>query len=727
MASLDTKSRQQLCHTSQHLSASEIVGPEPNVSSEKQVSQLQKVPSLDRSVISADNVCDKRVKLTESSERHGKYPSDESFNFQDDVFVQSVDQTQFIQRQGKHYDESLNTPGGVPAHSVELVESTGKQERDNSNERLNSLIDVSNKNVDPCEYRAKEEKHLSNERVTFPDDVPFESVDQSQSREKQGKPGYESVTSEDNVPDKNFNLTESSAKDENLSDKTVALPDNIPDQSLDLTESKAIAEKLSDKTVALSDDVPDQSFDLTESSSIAGELPGKTVASSDDIPDQSPDLTESSVKEEQLFDKTVAFPDDVPDQSFVLTEFKSKEDKLSDKTVDSLDDVPHKNFAVTESSEQQGKADYDQSVTSPDDVLDRISTLAESHRKQRKPGSYESLASHYIVPDAVVAGCANVKNSRDQNVQADQTQSESQLLPFFPLGCQEMEEVKADGSVVKRKLLKTRVKTIVTKKITKVQPDGQIAEYISTEELPETESSDAADIESTLSCVREVVSPNPSLLSPQGMPSPTDRQCRALLGLYTDTVEEEPEVETDVRLEYETLPDERVVERKIVCTRQRRKVVKRIVMQRQGPLGEWKPISSSETLSRQHEDFLDSQVGHNGLHNSHKTLDDSESNDAHTEHVSGVLLADTKEITRGDRSTLVLDAITLTRREPSEVVPAETGSRSRRKVEFEVSPKTSEVEEASKRFPAAAVLERSSDMSNRVKVLEKEDIIGQGN
>jgi len=53
----------------------------------------------------------------------------------------------------------------------------------------------------------------------------------------------------------------------------------------------------------------------------------------------------------------------------------------------------------------------------------------------------------------------------------------------------------------------------------------------------------------------------------------------AMLRVYTDTLEGEPQTETDVQETEETLPDGTVVRRRITTTRQQQTIVKRVVME----------------------------------------------------------------------------------------------------------------------------------------------------
>jgi hypothetical protein len=146
---------------------------------------------------------------------------------------------------------------------------------------------------------------------------------------------------------------------------------------------------------------------------------------------------------------------------------------------------------------------------------------------------------------------------------------------------EEIEETLPDGTLVKRKIIKTKVKKIVTKKIRRVGPDGEVIEDVITEEVPESELSETSSLRSSLSEAHEVISPVPSLSSPAELASPAEsiEGDRAAVRVYTDTIEGEPQVETDVKEFEETLPDGTIIKRRVVKTRQKQTIVKRVVME----------------------------------------------------------------------------------------------------------------------------------------------------
>ena len=155
----------------------------------------------------------------------------------------------------------------------------------------------------------------------------------------------------------------------------------------------------------------------------------------------------------------------------------------------------------------------------------------------------------------------------------------------FPDDFEEYEETLPDGTIVTRRVSKTKVKKIVTRKIRRVGPDGEVVEDVFTEEVPDSEVlSETSSIISSTGDYREISSPVPSL-SPTDLASPYDSDSeRGGVRVYTDTVEGEPQVETDIQEFEETLPDGTVVRRKVIKTKQKQTIVKRVVME--GPENE---------------------------------------------------------------------------------------------------------------------------------------------
>ena len=137
-----------------------------------------------------------------------------------------------------------------------------------------------------------------------------------------------------------------------------------------------------------------------------------------------------------------------------------------------------------------------------------------------------------------------------------------------------------------RRQVKTRSKKLITRKVRKVRHDGEVVEDIVTEEVPvDYGYSDTSSVRSGQSpaaisprtpSVSSLTSPLP--LEPMS-PGADSLSSQSSLRVFTDTVESEPEVVTDVQEREETLPDGRVVIRKIIRTRQKQTIVKRTVME----------------------------------------------------------------------------------------------------------------------------------------------------
>lgn len=177
--------------------------------------------------------------------------------------------------------------------------------------------------------------------------------------------------------------------------------------------------------------------------------------------------------------------------------------------------------------------------------------------------SFNDRTDEHLVNKSCVNHLLTVKQSKD-----DRTKQSPHSLSFNER--KDRANVQPDGSVTKRKLLKTRLKKIVTKKVTKIGKDGRVVEFFTTEEVPESEVSNVAALQLGFHGVQE----DPF--------APVESKNHLLLGVYTDTIEEEPEFETDIKTEHEKLADERLVERKICSTRQCRKIIKRIVFLSRG-------------------------------------------------------------------------------------------------------------------------------------------------
>ena len=177
----------------------------------------------------------------------------------------------------------------------------------------------------------------------------------------------------------------------------------------------------------------------------------------------------------------------------------------------------------------------------------------------------------YAHPDAMCLEPSSVAErpivtEREQTHGGD---SEEQRVPFSPQFPSEStaEEIRQpDGTVVRRRVVRTRVRRVATRRVRRRQPDGRMVEYTETVELPEEEGGGSDDQ------LTELVGAASDVSASGGAAA-------HVLGVHTDAEQPgEPQVDTDVEVIRETLPDGRVVERRIVRTRQRKTVVKRVVV-----------------------------------------------------------------------------------------------------------------------------------------------------
>lgn len=152
------------------------------------------------------------------------------------------------------------------------------------------------------------------------------------------------------------------------------------------------------------------------------------------------------------------------------------------------------------------------------------------------------------------------RNSEDQHVQQFGLEFPSQS---------DVEEIRQpDGTIVRRRVVRTSVRRVATRRVRRRQHDGRVVEFTETVELP---GDDVGGGDSQLS---ELAAAASDPASEPGAPA-----AGQVVGVQTDTSQsDEPRVDTDVEVVRETLPDGRVVERRIVRTRQRRTVVKRVVV-----------------------------------------------------------------------------------------------------------------------------------------------------
>ena len=152
--------------------------------------------------------------------------------------------------------------------------------------------------------------------------------------------------------------------------------------------------------------------------------------------------------------------------------------------------------------------------------------------------------------------------SSDSESSSGRSRDDQRPVPFgarFPSESAAVDEVRQPdgGTVVRRRVVRTRVRRVATRRVRRRQPDGRLVEYTETVELPPAEE-EGDDL--------------PSELAASGAAA------GQVVGVHADTADEQPRVDRDVEVVRETLADGRVVERRIVRTRQRRTVVKRVSM-----------------------------------------------------------------------------------------------------------------------------------------------------
>ena len=159
--------------------------------------------------------------------------------------------------------------------------------------------------------------------------------------------------------------------------------------------------------------------------------------------------------------------------------------------------------------------------------------------------------------------------------------------PPIPFGLEDFDSPVFDETP---RQVRTCTKKLITRKVRKVRHDGEVVEDVVTEEVPDygySDTSSARSGQSPAAVSRDFMSPRTLSASSMTSPLPIEPvspggeslSSQSSLRVFTDTVEGEPEVVTDVQEREETLPDGRVVVRKIIRTRQKQTIVKRTVME----------------------------------------------------------------------------------------------------------------------------------------------------
>jgi len=169
----------------------------------------------------------------------------------------------------------------------------------------------------------------------------------------------------------------------------------------------------------------------------------------------------------------------------------------------------------------------------------------------------------YAHPDVVglESGSESERPVVFQREQVGGEEPEEARVPFeshVPSQSESVEEMRQpDGTIVRRRVVRTRVRRVATRRTRRRQPDGSLVEYTESVELPEDQGDDHQ-----LSELMEAAS--------EGAEAQAE-----------DTAQ--PQTDTDVEVIRETLPDGRIAERRIVRTRQRRTLVKRVALRPDRP------------------------------------------------------------------------------------------------------------------------------------------------
>ena len=167
----------------------------------------------------------------------------------------------------------------------------------------------------------------------------------------------------------------------------------------------------------------------------------------------------------------------------------------------------------------------------PKQISEEVIPVVVSRPQAPKEPPREPIDDDEILPDVhtdAERSPPRHQKSIDEGEVVPQYREKRDDLPSLIVGPQltaseldEVEETLPDGTVVKRRAMKTKVRKIITKKIRRVGPDGEVIEDVFTEEVPESDISETSSIRSGFSAdARDVVSPIPYVSSPHraGLP-----------------------------------------------------------------------------------------------------------------------------------------------------------------------------------------------------------------
>ncbi len=314
----------------------------------------------------------------------------------------------------------------------------------------------------------------------------------------------------------------------------------------------------------------------------------EVITQQTEMPEPKDEVQPSHI-EEALREDSMLEPSPVPTEELEVTQERIQDDKVGHVTIDTAPD--QQLVEPEEPLPAQSQAPGDDVFASVPGATGDLETMQEGIRDVRD-GTITIDTTDVIrerpqvQEETIVDEQVSVDHRAPPGIEIDEDLMEEDLpvaADDFPDDFEEIEEVLPDGSVVKRRVSKTRVKKVVTRKVRRVGPDGEIVEDVFTEEVPDSELfSETSSVRSGLSDARDYISSPVPSMSPTELSAQDDGD--AGVRVYTDTIEGEPTVETDVQEFEETLPDGTVVKRKVIKTKQKQTIMKRVIME--GPESE---------------------------------------------------------------------------------------------------------------------------------------------
>ena len=282
-----------------------------------------------------------------------------------------------------------------------------------------------------------------------------------------------------------------------------------------------------------------------------------------------------------ILDNGIAVPETVDRTPFVPVEkIKSTSETVQPSSTDSKVDQPRTRPVLVLKSDSDTKTRPGASTFVP-----TLPPITSSRQPRRPRSANETLSRRYGI-ESPQPGVYSKPHMRRESPLSFVDRFAYPGSPT-PLGVEDFDSPLFDDGC---RQVRTRSKKLITHKVRKVRRDGEVVEDIVTEEVPDYGYSDTSSMRSEQSPA--VMSPRTASVSSLTSPLPVEPaspgadslSSQSSLRVFTDTVEREPEVVTDVQEREETLPDGRVVIRKIIRTRQKQTIVKRTVME--GPLAD---------------------------------------------------------------------------------------------------------------------------------------------